>query len=316
MNWGGGENPPSAVKTAYVYFLLFLFLYLLYVVGLYGMNNLWKVLITFCVLAVFVFVFAFVLAYFISGSSIPVFGGGKIAVIPVHGVILSAGCGDSVFTQDSCVSSGGLSRRLREADADSSVDAIILDIYSGGGQVVASREIMREVRKTKKPVVAWIGEVGASGAYYIASAADSIVADDNSLTGSIGVVMTIPHYYGLMEKVGVNVTVVKTGDSKDIGSPYRPMTEEENMMFLNMTETVYGSFISDVAVNRDLNEDYLRSISGGRIYLGVEAKEKGLVDVLGGFDSAVEVAKNLAGLKGDVTLERPEKSLSISDLLK
>ena len=244
LNWGGGENPPSAVKTAYVYFLLFLFLYLLYVVGLYGMNNLWKVLITFCVLAVFVFVFAFVLAYFISGSSIPVFGGGKIAVIPVHGVILSAGCGDNVFTQDSCVSSGGLSRRLREADADSSVDAIILDIYSGGGQVVASREIMREVRKTKKPVVAWIGEVGASGAYYIASAADSIVADDNSLTGSIGVVMTIPHYYGLMEKVGVNVTVVKTGDSKDIGSPYRPMTEEENMMFLNMTETVYGSFPS------------------------------------------------------------------------
>ena len=279
------------------------------------MRNLWKILITFCVLAVFVFAFAFVLAYFISGSSIPVLGGGKIAVIPVHGVILSGGCSDSVYVQESCVSSAGLKKRLREADADSSIDAIVLDIYSGGGQVVASREIMREVRRTKKPVVAWIGEVGASGAYYIASACDSIVADDNSLTGSIGVIMTIPHYYGLMEKVGVNVTVIKSGNNKDVGSPYRPMTTAENEMFTNMTEKVYGSFISDVAENRNLNEDYLKSISGGQIYLGVDAKELGLVDVLGGFDSAVEVAKDLAEIEGKVTLERPEKSLGFADLL-
>jgi protease-4 len=276
----------------------------------------WKVVVTFAVLGLFVLVIAFAIAALMSGLSMPALGvGGNVAVIPVQGSITLGGCPASLFSIEDCAQVEVIKKQLRDADRDPSVKAIVLDIYSGGGNVVASRELMRAVKRTEKPVVAWIGEVGASGAYYVASAADKIVADEDSMTGSIGVIMFVQHYYDLMDKIGVNVTVIKAGDSKDIGTPYRPMTEEEKAELQRMIDKVYISFMSDVAENRNLDLDYVKNVSRGNIYLGVEAKEIGLVDELGGLDDAVKLAGKLGGIEGEPGVKKPERKLRWTDLL-
>jgi len=280
------------------------------------MKTFWKLILTFGVLALFILVLAFVMAALVSGLDMPSIGGGSVAVIPIHGPITMNGCSGGLFGGGYCASVDEIKEELRNADADPTIRAIVLDINSGGGEVVASRELTREVLKTEKPIVAWIGEIGASGAYYIASAADEIVADETSMTGSIGVIMTITHYYDLMESIGVNVTVIKAGKSKDVGSPYRPMTPAENKELTDMTDKVYDSFVRDVAKNRGLNEDYVRSISGGKIYLGVEAKELKLVDTLGGFDDAIDVAAELGDISGEPAIRMPEKKVTWADLLQ
>jgi protease-4 len=276
----------------------------------------WKVVITFGVLGLFVLVIAFVIAALMSGFNVPAITGGDVAVIPVHGAIMMGGCPGGLFYIESCAQVEVIKQQLENADEDPSIKAIVLDIDSGGGNVVASRELMRAVRKTEKPVVAWIGEVGASGAYYVASAADNITADDNSITGSIGVIMFVQHYYELMDEIGVNVTVLKAGETKDIGSPFRPMTEEERDDLQGMIDKVYHSFIADVAENRNLDIEYVKDISQGNIYLGSEAKELGLVDELGGFDDAVELAGELGGIEGKPNVRRPERKIKWTDLLR
>ena len=239
---------------------------------------------------------------------------GKVVVIPIKGTITSGGCGD-VFGGGQCASVDVVKRMIKEAEEESSVKAIVLDINSGGGFVVASREMMRAVRDCKKPVVARIGESGASGAYYVASAADKIVADDNSITGSIGVIMSIQHYYGLFDKLGINMTIIKSGKSKDIGSPYREMREDEKEELKAMIDKIYYSFISDVAINRNLSVSYVENISDGSIYLGSDAKELGLVDSLGGLDDAIDLASELAGIEGKPVIKEVVQKRSIFDLL-
>lgn len=279
------------------------------------MRTFWKIAVTFGVLALFVLIIAFSIAALATGVKMPSVGG-SVAVIPIHGTIMMGGCPGSLFAQESCADVDEIKGLLKDADNDPTVKAIVLDVYSGGGNVVASRELMRSIKKVKKPKVAWIGEIGASGAYYAASAADKVVADEDSMTGSIGVIMFIQHYYDLFDWVGINVTTIKAGNSKDIGSPYRPMTEDEKGEMQSMIDKVYGSFVSDVAKNRGMDLDYARNISQGRIYLGSEAKEVGLVDELGGFDDAVRLAGELGGIKGEPNLKRPEKKVGLLDLLK
>lgn len=279
------------------------------------MKTIWKLALTFAVLSLFILVIAFVMAALVSDMEFPSLMGGYVAVIPIHGPIMMSGCGGGIFASADCVSVENVKEELRKADGNPSVSAILLDISSGGGQVVASRELMREIKRTNKPVVAWIGEVGASGAYYAASSADLIVADETSMTGSIGVRMEMAHYYELLEAVGVNITVIKAGESKDIGSPYRPMTKEEEQELKKMVEGVYDSFLSDIAENRGMSMDYVRSIAGGRIYLGLEAEKIGLVDDLGGFEYALERASELGKIRGEPKVLRPKKPPSWTDLL-
>ncbi len=279
------------------------------------MNTFGKLAVTFGVLALFVLIFAFAIAALASGVDMPSISGGDVAVIPIQGAIMMGGCPGGIFTSSSCADVETIKKQLREADDDPAIKAVVLDIYSGGGNVVASRELARAVKKTKKPVVAWIGEVGASGAYYAASAADKIVADEDSMTGSIGVIMFIEHYYGLMDWVGVNVTVIKAGDTKDIASPYRPMRDDEREQLQNMVDKVYESFLVDVAENRGLDLEYVRNISDGRIYLGSEAYEVKLVDELGGKDYAIELAGEMGGIKGEPNVREPEKKVTLIDLL-
>ncbi len=275
------------------------------------MKTVWKILIVLGAIALLLLIA--VPVALIATKTLPF--GEKVKIIPIKGTITLGDCSPSLIEAGECAQVQTIKELLEEADEDDSVKAIVLDINSGGGYVVASRELMRAVQETEKPVVAWIGEAGASGAYYTASAADYIVADRDSITGSIGVITSVMHYYGLMEKIGVNVTVVKAGNSKDIGSPYRPMTEDEYTEMKDMVDDIYYDFIRDIAKNRNLDVEYTENISGGKLYLGSEAKELGLVDDLGGIDYAVEVAGRLGGIEGEPKVERAEIAESLDDIL-
>ena len=282
------------------------------------MKTKWKVIITIGAFVLFIIgtigiMFFFAAIVSSDFSSI----GDKISVIPIKGEITMEGCSGGLFGIPQCANVRRLKDIIKREDNDPMVKAIVLDINSGGGSVVASRELMQAVKNCKKPVVAWIGETGASGAYYVASGSDEIIADENSITGSIGVIMTIQHYYELYSKIGINVTVIKSGKVKDIGSPYREMTQEEKDELKRIVDKVYDSFISDVAENRNLPLEYVRNISDGSIYLGSGAKDLGLVDDVGGIDKAIEVAKELAGIEGEARVEvvEEEKPLTLWDLL-
>ncbi len=229
-------------------------------------------------------------------SELPI--GDKVAIIPIKGEITYEGCGGGIFGSPQCAQVSEIRRMLDDADNDNTIKAVVLEINSGGGSVVASREMMNSVRNFKKPVVAYVSETGASGAYYVASAADRIVADRDSITGSIGVIMSVSHYYGLFEKLGINITVIKSGKNKDIGSPYREMTDDEKTELKKKIDKIYYNLVSDIAENRNLSISYVENISDGSIYIGTEAKELGLVDSIGGIDDAINLAGELGNIKG------------------
>ena len=241
--------------------------------------------------------------------------GQKVAIIPVRGEITTEGCPCNIFGCEECAEVKTIKEMLEIADNDITIKAIVLDINSGGGGVIASNDMMNIVKKVKKPVVARIGEICTSGAYLVASAADKIVADKNSITGSIGVVMYFQQYYGLMEKLGLNMTVIKSGNNKDIGSPYRPMREDERKELKEIVDKVFENLIEEIAENRKLPVEYVRNISDGSIYLGSDAKKLGLVDELGTLDDAINLAGKLGNVKGKPGVKEVVKKRSLLDIL-
>ncbi len=240
---------------------------------------------------------------------------GSVAIIPVKGTITLEGCGGNIFGSTRCASVPTIKDMLDDANGDRAVKAIVLDINSGGGYVVASRQLMQAIKESEKPVVAYISESGASGAYYAASAADDVVADRHAITGSLGVVMEIQHYYGLFEKIGVNVTMITAGEYKDIGSPYRSMTETEKEKLTKMVNQIHEDFISDVAANRGMDVESVRKVADGSIYLGIDAKQLGLVDELGDRDDAIMVAAALGGIEGTPRVKEITQKVSLLDAL-
>jgi len=280
------------------------------------MNKAWKIAVTVGVAVLFILAFTGIIYVIGQGIDTTGFMGDKVMVIPVHGAISFSGCGGSVLSgRLQCAQMPVIKKQLEKAASDPSIGAVLLEVNSGGGSVVASRELMREVRDFEKPIVAWIGESGTSGAYYIASAADHVVADRNSLTGSIGVIMQIPHYHEFMDEWGFNMTIIKAGDSKDIGSPYRPMKEEEKGELKDIADKIYLDFISDVAENRNLSESYVRNLSKGQIYLGREAENLGLIDSTGGKKQALDKAAELAGIEGKPEVKEEERKVGLVDVL-
>lgn len=243
------------------------------------------------------FIFFVILLSFILFSSGTGFGfGNTIAIIPVKGEITSDSC-----TAGPCTNYEEFSEMFKTAEKDPNVKAIVLDINSPGGGVFASREMAKIVEKSKKPVVAYIGEVGASGAYYAASAADEIIASEYSLTGSIGVETIIIGYSGLLDKLGINVTTIKRPENKDLGSPYRQMNESEKKEMQDIIDRIYNEFISDVAKNRNIPKEKVLEISEKKnMYIGIEAKENGLIDKIGTRDDAIKTAAEKAGIKGRI----------------
>lgn len=192
-------------------------------------------------------------------------------------------------------------RWLKAFGQDDGVRAVILRVDSPGGAVGATQEIYQEVLRVKaeKVVVASLGNIAASGGYYIASAAHRIVANPGTITGSIGVVMYFADFEGLMRKVGIRGHTIKSGPFKDTGSPFRDMTPEEREVLEGVIRDVHEQFIEAVARGRGLPLEEVREVADGRILSGRQALELGLVDQLGGFEEAVELAKELAGIKGE-----------------
>ncbi len=237
------------------------------------------------------------------GRSPAIAFGDKIGVITIEGPITN---------------SRNIVNQLVEFKKDKGIKVILLRINSPGGGVGPSQEIYREVMRTraKKRVIASMGAVAASGGYYIASAANKIVANPGTLTGSIGVIMEFVQIKELLKKIGVSMEVIKSGEFKDIGSPHRKLTEKEKKLLQDLIADIQEQFVNAVAKGRNLPVEKIRGIADGRILSGEQAKELGLVDQLGNFQDAIELAKKIAGIKGEPTLVYPSKRKgSILDLI-
>ena len=181
------------------------------------------------------------------------------------------------------------------------VKAIIVRIDSPGGAVGASQEIFREIRRTNqvKPVVASMGSVAASGGFYAALGAGTIIASPGTLTGSMGVILKFPNLEALYEKIGYKDQVIKSGKLKDIGSAGRSLSSEERELLQSLLDEVHEQFIADIVLSRNLAEEKVRLIADGRIFSGQGARDLGLIDELGNFNDAVLIAAERAGIASD-----------------
>ncbi|HTJ81611.1 MAG TPA: signal peptide peptidase SppA [Polyangiaceae bacterium] len=197
--------------------------------------------------------------------------------------------------------------------------AVVLRIDSPGGAVAPSQEIYDEVWRVReqKPVVASLGNVAASGGYYIASAANEIVADPGTITGSIGAIMSVPYYAPLADKIGFSEETVKSGRFKDTGHPLRKLSPDERTLLQNMVDDVLGQFVEAVARGRNMPAARVRTLADGRIYSGTQAVASGLVDRLGGLESAIRLAWQKAKQVGEprVVRVRPHRLPWIFQLL-
>lgn len=220
--------------------------------------------------------------------------GDAVAVIRVDGVIAGSGSAiDGYITPESFLDD------FNSAIDDDSVKAILLRVDSPGGTVAASEEIAAYVKDCDKPVVVSIGDVGASGAYMVSSQSDEIWAMPGSAVGSIGVITEIPNVEGLLNKVGVEFTVITAGKYKDAGSPYRPLTKEEEALIQGEVDEAYTQFIDIVADGRDMPRSKVESLATGWAWSGETAKGLGLVDELGTYQDAMDRAADLGGIDGD-----------------
>lgn len=233
---------------------------------------------------------------------------GNVGVIPISGVITVDGA--SSYLQGSGVSSSQIVDFIKQADENKEVKVILLEINSPGGSPVASDEIAAAVKKAQKPVVALIRETGASGGYWIASAADHIIAHRMSLTGSIGVVASYLEFSGLMDKYGVGYEQLMAGEVKDMGTPFKKMSEQERVIMQKKLDVLHDYFIDEVAANRKLSREKVKKMATGEVYLGVEAKQLGLVDELGDYTTAEEYIKKTYTLDSIKYVRyEPEKGL-------
>lgn len=237
------------------------------------------------------------------GSSVSL--GGKVALIRISGTITSGESIDSLFG-DAGAGSDTIIRYLDHARRDSSIKAVVLRIDSPGGSAAASEEIYNEIRRVRmvKPVYASMGDVAASGGYYVSAACDKIYADKATLTGSIGVIFESPNLAGLLKKLGVDFTVIKSGKYKDIGSPSRAMTPEEKQMLQAMVNDIYNQFVDAVAQGRRMPREKVKSLANGAVFTGNQALEIGLIDQIGGLRDAIRDAGRAGGIKGEVKVQR------------
>ena len=243
--------------------------------------------------ALFVIIVVLMLVFTLSGC---LTGREKVAVIRLNGVIAESG-------QQGLLVTGGISPRMvREyltmAQRDSGVKAVVLRINSPGGSAAASQEIASLIRRFKedtgKPVIVSIGDTAASGGYYISVYADRIVANPSTLTGSIGVISQFIYIEGLLDKLGLELETIKSGEHKDMG--IWPLTPEQRQIMQDISDDLYRQFVSAVAEGRGLPVERVTELATGQLYTGTQALDLGLIDDLGGLDTAVDIAADLAGI--------------------
>ena len=224
----------------------------------------------------------------------------KIAIINI----------ESIITQSS-----NTVRQIKKYADDKYIKAIVLRIDSPGGGVAPSQEIHSEILKVRKSsnkiVVTSMGNLAASGGYYIACASDKIVANPGTLTGSIGVIMTFSNIEELMKKIGLKTEIIKSGEFKDIGSPMREFTEKEKKLLQGVIDDVYDQFVNAVSVGRSIAVQKVKELSDGRIFTGRQAFEIGLVDKLGSLEEAIKLAAELVGIEGKpkIVSQKKERNL-------
>jgi len=232
--------------------------------------------------------------------------GGNVGVVEMFGVITE--------------SSGRPVIKQLDKWADSrSIKAIIVHINSPGGVVSISQEIYGAIRRVreKKPVVAAMASVAASGGYYVACAGDRIIANPGTITGSIGVILEFHTFSELLEKLGIGSETIKSGEFKDVGTYTRSMTKKEELMLHSVVMDAYEQFVEAVSEGRGMEKDEIYPLADGSIFTGLQAFNLGLVDTLGGLKEAVDLAAELAGIEGKPKVVRPykKKRLRILDLL-
>lgn len=237
---------------------------------------------------------------------------GNVAVIPIEGVIVSGG-GGGLFGEDAAVSRE-IVKSLEDADQDSGKLAIILDVNSPGGLPVASAEIAEAVGRVKKPVYTLIRDIGASGAYWVASASDVIYAHEASATGSIGVLASYVEYAGFLERYNFTYRRLVAGKYKDSGSPYKRLTDEEQGVIQRDLDSLHEIFISSVAKNRNMSVESVRILATGAVYSGRDAMHLGLVDKLGALHEVLVDIGEKFNVTATPVVIKPQESLG--DLLK
>lgn len=236
----------------------------------------------------------------------------KIAIVYANGEIVNGKGNNEQIGSDKF---SALIRKLRE---DEKIKAVVLRINSPGGSALASDVIWRELMllKKKKPLIVSMAEVAASGGYYIAAPADTIVAHPYTLTGSIGVFGLVPNMQKLLnDKLGINYDYVKTGEFSDFGRLDRALTSEETEVIQTMVERIYDKFLTRVSVGRSIPKNQVDSIGQGRVWTGEQGKKLNLVDVLGGMDKAIEIAQWKAHLKEYRLVEYPVQKTQIEEIL-
>ncbi len=221
----------------------------------------------------------------------------KIGVVYIDGFMITG----NLPSGFGFASSEDIGSSIRKVVDDPSYKALVLRVNSPGGTVSSSNEILTEVKRAKEsgiPIVVSMGDVAASGAYYASSAADVIMANPDTTTGSLGVVWAFEDLSAYYEEEGINYTVAKSGEMKDMGSPWRALSQEELDYANEVVMDIHQRFVSEIAANRGMNVSYVANLSDGRIYVGARALELGLVDELGNLYDAIDRAAELGGIKG------------------
>lgn len=239
----------------------------------------------------------------------------RIKVITLSGMIIDDD-EPSVFTLTDSTSS--TIKKIRKATENKRIKGVLLRINSPGGTVGTSQEINQAITelKAKKPVVSTMGDVAASGGYYVACATDKIYANPGTLTGSIGVILNGINFKGLADKLGIQPQVVKSGLFKDIASPYRPMTDEERKILQGLIDDSYDQFVNAVAAGRKMKVEEVKKVADGRIFTGRQAKKLGLVDELGSYQDALKDLQAVCKQKYNLKDELPVDDKSSSSVLE
>ncbi len=265
---------------------------------------------------VYLFVVLFLL-FIIAGSVFIILGSkdfgisrNRVEVIYVQGVMLTG----SIPSGFGVATSEEITNNLKEASKDEGVKAIVMRINSPGGSPAAAEEIVAAMKKIDKPIVVSMGDVAASAAYYISVPAKRIIANPDTITGSIGVIWVFQNRSAFYEKDGTSFYISKSGELKDMGGDWRGLTDEEKRFADQTISEAFGRFVNEVAEDRNISLSKVKDLSDGRVYTGAKAKELGLVDELGNLDDAINIAALLGGIKGEPEVTFANKP-SLSRLL-
>jgi protease IV len=242
-------------------------------------------------------------------------GTDKITIIPVKGIITAQSSKKLFHVIPSVVDS--VKKQLEQARDDKDVKAVILEVDSPGGGITASDIIHKEIldfkEKTEKKVIVSMQDVAASGAYYISVAADKIMSHPTTVTGSIGVIMPLINIADLVQKYGIEDTSVKSGYMKDIGSPFKKMSNEEREVLHDIVDEMYTRFLKIISEGRNMEIENVRKLSDGRIYTGKQALDNGLVDQIGYIEDAITIAKEMAGLR-EAKIIKYKKTFTLAEI--